>query len=674
MILWRLYTLVVQLSSNAKSSLWGVSIALSWTWGLGLFFSVQMALHFGVAGLLGFAIPNAIGLILFGFLTQRIARRQGEAKEFERHFFDTSYSLRYVILFYQITAIALTFFAVFRYLFLPLGVNLMLGVLLILGAALLLGEQFNIRRIKYSHFVMFLVILVSMAGIAFGFFRYLAQNGLAWSFAPGHESVISFNFVGFFVAIVSGLTVGPWLDVQQWHRAIQIHREKTSVRRSYLIGGTLFFCILVFHGLLASSVMAIGGEGLVAASADGMFHAKDVVVRFLFQEGSAAGIIFRVSYVAFLLLCIISTLDSGYVSLKWYLKDLGKRSESIITSIIPPSALWSPVTPVVLAVLAAIAAIPMRFELEYFMAIYASFTVGYSIVLLFRTAFRPEFTNFTQTTLFSVAAFSLGVFGIGYFEGYWFLLVVGTLLPAIHGLAVISGRAVVDDLQRALPKKEDSTDEVPLESVSGKAAQSAVTALENAITRLDPKTGERFKSVIHRVEPTAAQALAMVLNSINPENGEVTIAHPIDPDADMEHAKGRFEGKWYIHSFMTTYSDTNSVGNVYFANYITYVGKVREMFFRSCMPDFDLKKTGFYILTRQIEHKFNIEAKEFDILTVRIRVHSFNRKFATLEHEIMNQARQILGRGKQILMFVSAKDYRLVDMPQEVQMAFLPHI
>ena len=47
-------------------------MALSWMWGLGLFFSVQMTFMFGLQGLLMFAVPNAMGLILFGFLTQKV--------------------------------------------------------------------------------------------------------------------------------------------------------------------------------------------------------------------------------------------------------------------------------------------------------------------------------------------------------------------------------------------------------------------------------------------------------------------------------------------------------------------------------------------------------------------------------------------------------------------------
>ncbi len=668
--------------------LWGTSIALSWTWGLGLFLSVQMALHFGLGGLLAFVVPNAIGLMAFGLLTERISRRQPTARDFERHFFDTSHSLRYVILAYQFVAIALTFFAVFRYIFIPLGLGLPLGVLLALGGALMLGEQFPIRRIKWSHLVMFLLVLVSMVAAWLSFRHFHAAQPTGWALWPGEEPVIGFTFLGFLIPIVLGFLVGPWLDIQQWQRAIQIRREEGTIRGSYFFGGIFFFCILLFHGVLALLVLPVDPSQLLVPAADGLFHAKDAVTRFAFVPEFGAPLLFAIFYAAFLFLCIISTLDSGYVALKWYLRELTRKSEHIILSIIPETAMRSPVPVFLAAVGVGLLGLPLQWELEYFVAFYGSFSIGYAVVFLFRSTFSPQFTNFTQTTLFAIGAFSLGLFGVGYFDQQWYFMALGALFPAVHGAAVISGRAVVDDLQRAIPQAPEEPQEgaPPAEpqdpsalppaggSYSGRAAEMALHALENAITRIDPKLGGRLQEVIHRVEPSVAQTLTSVLASMQPDPSEDGNGQQYHKDAELEHAKGHFEGKWFTHTFQATYQDTNSVGNIYFGQYVMWVGKVREMFFRACMPDFDIDNTPFYILTRSIDHKFNMEAKEFEIITVRIRVHSFNRKFATLEHEILAHPKRMLGKGRQVLMFVNAKDYSLRDLPQELRTAFLPHI
>lgn len=139
------------------------------------------------------------------------------------------------------------------------------------------------------------------------------------------------------------------------------------------------------------------------------------------------------------------------------------------------------------------------------------------------------------------------------------------------------------------------------------------------------------------------------------------------------HLAGHFDGKWFVHSFVATYADTNSVGNVYFGMYAMWVGKTRELFFNRVMPRFNLKNTPFYILTRSFEHKFVHETREFETVSVRIHIASYNRKFVTLEHEIYDSTHHLLGKGKQSLLFVSSSDYRMIDIPSEVATAFVQH-
>jgi acyl-CoA thioesterase FadM len=160
---------------------------------------------------------------------------------------------------------------------------------------------------------------------------------------------------------------------------------------------------------------------------------------------------------------------------------------------------------------------------------------------------------------------------------------------------------------------------------------------------------------------------AIAKTAVVATGGDVVAPH------DHHALSGHFEGKWFVYSMIATYADTNSVGNVYFGMYGMYVGKTRELFFNVAMPDFDLKTTKFYILTRSFEHKFVREAREFDTITVKIRVADFNRKFCTLEHQIFGSENELLGKGKQSLLFVSAKDYSLLDIPSEVYTAFMKY-
>jgi acyl-CoA thioesterase FadM len=138
-------------------------------------------------------------------------------------------------------------------------------------------------------------------------------------------------------------------------------------------------------------------------------------------------------------------------------------------------------------------------------------------------------------------------------------------------------------------------------------------------------------------------------------------------------AAGRFDGEWFQVQLVPTYDDTNSVGNIYFANYVRWVGKARELFFNECMPEFDLSTTAYYVLTRSFTHEFRREAKEFEDVLVRIKIAGNNRKFVTLRHEIVSPLRGILGRGEQSIMFLDAKSAQPLDVPRAIIEGFLPY-
>ena len=112
---------------------------------------------------------------------------------------------------------------------------------------------------------------------------------------------------------------------------------------------------------------------------------------------------------------------------------------------------------------------------------------------------------------------------------------------------------------------------------------------------------------------------------------------------------------------------------MYVANYVRWVGKARELLFRERVPDFDLKTTTFLALTRRFEHDFRREAAEFEEVEIRIRLSNYNRKFATLSHEIYSRSQGLLGSGSQIVLFVDRTTYRPIDIPPKVLRGFMPY-
>lgn len=601
--------------------LWGNSIALSWTWGLGLFFSVQFTTQFGLFGLLTFAIPNAIGLLAFGLVTHHIARREKGSESLATFFANWSRPFRLVFFLYQLLAITLTIFAFIRYGWQTLGYEpwilyMPLTLLIVLAAAILFGEEFDIKRIKFSHGLMGILLVASVVWLLL----YTTGNGIGEIKSPKLPTN-DWQFWGYVVPIIIGFLVGPWLDLQQWQRAIQMHRERVSIAAAYWVGSLEFFGILLFHGTLTIWALSRGAGEWIHQGLGNYYYGHDIVLRLFYENAAAAPLTFT-AYCVFLCVCILTTLDSGYVALKWFFQEGVARSKNPLLAFMPKRLLVSPIPAFILAGLIALVAAVIHLELEYFMIFYATFFVGYSALGIARCYVISPANAIPQVKMFCIGSLAVVICAFGYFLRYPIFMILGSMLP----LASI------------------------------------------AWLLLKPGAGEDFVSDSEELTATAPESPLSPKGIIGTPSTE-----PVPGAvAGMTHSVGgHFEDKWFVHSFIATYADTNSVGNVYFGMYAMWVGKTRELFFNQVMPKFDLKNTPFYILTRSFEHKFVRETREFETVSVRIRIANYNRKFVTLEHEVYDTAQKLLGHGKQSLLFVSSADYKLIDLPPEVATAFM---
>ena len=597
--------------------LWGNTVALSWVWGLGLFFSVQFTVEFGLTGLLTFLIPNCLGLFLFGAVADVIAKRHPGSESLATFFNNWSRPFRLVFFLYQIIAISLTIFALIRYGWQPLGLHpdslyLPLTALIILAGGILFGEEFSIRRIKYSH-AAFLALIVICAVIIITelgspYFRGIERPSLR----PTHDM----NFWGYVIPICIGFLVGPWLDLQQWQRAIQIRRENTSITAAYAVGAVLFGVILLFHGILALWAMEGGASSYIKIGLADYPYAESLLTR-VFSAPPANPWLLG-AYLTFLGACILTTLDSGYIALRWFLQSNASKSTHPIFSLIPERLVSSPIPPFILCAIIAVTGAAIGIELEYFMIFFATFFVGYSVLAIGRAFMNGPLNVIPQVKMFCIGSLAVVIFAFGYFLHYPICQIFASLLPLGYVIWLLLKPLVGEDLVTDFEEQEQP-------------AAASVVSLMPVGTILTPA-------------PTGTHDIG-----------------------------GHFEGKWFVHTFIATYADTNSVGNVYFGMYAMWVGKTRELFFNRLMPKFNLKETSFYILTRSFEHKFVRETKEFETVSVKIRVSGHNRKFAMLEHEIYDSTGSLLGKGNQSLLFVSSTDYKMLDIPNDVMTAFLAY-
>ncbi len=619
--------------------LWGNSVALSWMWGLGLFFSVQFTTQFGVFGLLTFAIPNFLGLMAFGLLTQQIANRQKNkgSEALAGFFVSWSRPFRLIFFLYQILAVTLTIFAIIHYVWQPLGLQpaflyLPLTLLIVLAAAVLFGEEFNIKRIKFSHGALFLLLAAAIATLVIG--------GPAIPAIPNVDPlaklpVNDWSFWGYAVPICIGFLVGPWLDLQQWQRAIQMHRERVSIGWGYVFGSVEFFALLLFHGGLTLWAQGLGASKFIDTGIAGYTYAQDMLMRFFFENSAAHPILF-IAYCVFVCVCILTTLDSGYIAFRWFLQSNVNTSNAAIFSLIPTRLVTSPIPIMLLCGVLALVAAVLGLELEYFMIFFATFLVGYEALGIARCYVFSPANAIPQVKMFCIGSVAVVIFAFGYFLRQPVLQIIGSLLPLGYVFWLLI--------------KPSSAEEF--------------------VSQADELESPGNTGAVLPPAPPTASATPAAQASISP------VAHPVAAAAaalGIHDLTGHFEDKWFVHSFIATYADTNSVGNVYFGMYAMWVGKTRELFFNKVMPKFNLKDTSFYILTRSFEHKFVRETREFETVKVKIKIASFNRKFVTLAHEIYDSHEHLLGKGQQSLLFVSSTDYHMLDIPPDVHAAFISH-
>ncbi|GJD48885.1 hypothetical protein OPKNFCMD_1611 [Methylobacterium crusticola] len=559
-------------------------------WGLGFFYAIHVTLTYGWLGFLAFAVPNAVGLGLFGWFLGAPGR--DPAKIFAA--VETAYTGLFLLC--QLGAVSITLFGIVAYLWLPLtGSTAALGVVLLMLVACSIGHSLEIGTLRLLH-AAYLVVGVAAA--------LAALAGMPP--APGGEApplaAFDARFYGLALPTLVGFLLGPWMDVQQWQRAVAIHREGGSVRAAYGIGAALFLGLLVLNAALA----AAAGTGGTVVSADGLPGAQPAVALALARDGLGPA---ALAYVLWALVAAASTIDGFYCATRWLMTSVTRRSASPLLAFVPAGLVASPLWLALGAVAVAFAAVAANLSLMYLMLPYATLLVGAAACLVCETFGAPRRYDPVLCLMIGLAA------SLVFLQGY--VAPVGALLALAPLLGLVGALPMIAALVRPAP---------PGPPARG-AAPEEVTPLVPAV------------------------ALAT-------------------QNAIVSHG---FDGHWFVLHLVPTYDDTNSVGNVYFANYVRWVGKARELFFSACMPDFDLRTTEYYVLTRSFSHDFRREIKEFEHVTVRVRIARHNRKFVTLAHEIFSDSHGLLGRGEQSLMFVDTVQYRPLDIPRAIIAGFLPY-
>jgi hypothetical protein len=425
-----------------------------------------------------------------------------------------------------------------------------------------------------------------------------------------------------------GLLVGPWLDLQHWQRAIQIHRENTSIRGSYFIGGLIFFLLLLFHGCLAAWVLSKGGvETYGGKGLDGFRYAHELIVQFMDRLDDGSKGMLPAAYFGFLGICVLTTLDSGYVALKWFLGANVAKSQNLLVGMLPKRLLESPIPSFLLVAIITLGGLWARLELEYFMVFFASFFVGYASLAIARCFVPNSQQPLPQIRMFSLASISLVIFAFGYCTAANALLLLGSLLPLVYVIWLVVNTDLLRVVSKVRAEVIEAAAEIPAIKAIAKTAHAA--------------TGSQVVAPIPAGRPLARRPL----------RGQVVRLF------DDRHLSGHQLGRkrLFRHVWLVCRENPRVV----------------------LQPG----HAGLRSENHEVLHPHALLRAQVRARGARVRcdhhqdpVADFNRKFCTLEHQIFGSENELLGKGKQSLLFVSSKDYSLLDIPSDVYSAFMPHI
>lgn len=105
----------------------------------------------------------------------------------------------------------------------------------------------------------------------------------------------------------------------------------------------------------------------------------------------------------------------------------------------------------------------------------------------------------------------------------------------------------------------------------------------------------------------------------------------------------------YIH--LVSFEETNLVGNVYYANYVRWQGRCREMFLKDHAPEI-IKELyqGLALVTVRVSCEYYSELFAFDKVAIRMRLKEVTQNRITMLFEywrIKDDGEELVAKGEQ---------------------------
>lgn len=107
----------------------------------------------------------------------------------------------------------------------------------------------------------------------------------------------------------------------------------------------------------------------------------------------------------------------------------------------------------------------------------------------------------------------------------------------------------------------------------------------------------------------------------------------------------------YEFRHVVGFEETNLVGNVYYANYVRWQGRCREMFIRDHAPEvLDHLRGGLALVTVRVSCEYMAELVAFDEVIIRMRLGDVSLNRITMLYEYWKKngpGEELVARGEQ---------------------------
>ncbi|TRT76761.1 MAG: acyl-CoA thioesterase [Microcystis aeruginosa Ma_AC_P_19900807_S299] len=133
--------------------------------------------------------------------------------------------------------------------------------------------------------------------------------------------------------------------------------------------------------------------------------------------------------------------------------------------------------------------------------------------------------------------------------------------------------------------------------------------------------------------------------------------------------------KAYEYHHIVSFQETNLVGNVYYANYVQWQGRCREMFLKDNAPDIITELCqGLALVTVRVSCEYLSELFAFDNVIIRMRLGEIKQNRITMLFEywrVTDEGEELVAKGEQQTACMRREDgeTRPTPIPAQLKLA-----